>query len=275
MAGDGEVGQGVLDIPLAIPERAGRKRRSACPRAHRLDAFGQQHPPRVCHVELHRRAGARAGHGPSQAMVLEIMGPPHNVSEKELGVAKLPNYGAKLSRPPRGCDTHAPRGGAGHRDGGLGQARERQGARLRARCTPQLPLVRRGRGRGHEGRTRQGARSTRSGCCADAGIDREPGARAARSSRGRCSSPRASPSTARYTAKAGAIEQSNFRDYRIARIHDAPRAIHVEVVASDEKSCGVGEPGVPPIAPAITNAVFALTGTRVRELPLLRSGLVS
>jgi isoquinoline 1-oxidoreductase beta subunit len=77
------------------------------------------------------------------------------------------------------------------------------------------------------------------------------------------------------TAKRGVIEQSNFHDYRLARIHDAPRAIHVEIVDSEERSCGVGEPGVPPIAPAIVNAVFALTGTRVRQLPLSRSGLVS
>jgi len=50
----------------------------------------------------------------------------------------------------------------------------------------------------------------------------------------------------------------------------APRVIHVDVVPSSARSGGVGEPGVPPVAPAIANAVFALTGQRVRDLPLSR-----
>ena len=70
------------------------------------------------------------------------------------------------------------------------------------------------------------------------------------------------------------MEQSNFRDYRLARITEAPRAVHVELVASDAPPGGAGEPGVPPVAPAIANAVFAATGTRVRDLPLVKSGLV-
>ena len=73
------------------------------------------------------------------------------------------------------------------------------------------------------------------------------------------------------TMKGGAVEQSNFRDYRLVRIGEAPRHIHVEIVPSDAPPGGVGEPGVPPVAPAIANAVFALTGTRVRELPIART----
>ncbi|QSQ24793.1 xanthine dehydrogenase family protein molybdopterin-binding subunit [Pyxidicoccus parkwayensis] len=71
--------------------------------------------------------------------------------------------------------------------------------------------------------------------------------------------------------KDGAVEQSNFRDFKLVRIHEAPRKIHVEIVESDGPPGGIGEPGVPPVAPAIANAVFALTGTRVRELPLSRT----
>jgi len=73
------------------------------------------------------------------------------------------------------------------------------------------------------------------------------------------------------TMKDGATLQSNFRDYRLVRMPEAPRNIHVDIVASDKPSGGVGEPGVPPVAPAIANAMFALTGTRIRELPVLKA----
>jgi len=73
------------------------------------------------------------------------------------------------------------------------------------------------------------------------------------------------------TMKGGAVQQSNFRDIRLVRIGEAPRKIHVEIVPSEAPPGGVGEPGVPPVAPAIANAIFALTGTRVRDLPLSRS----
>ena len=72
----------------------------------------------------------------------------------------------------------------------------------------------------------------------------------------------------RITAKGGAIEQSNFHDYPILRIDEAPRAIHVHLVESEAPPAGVGEPGVPPVAPALANAIFAATGERRRELPL-------
>ncbi|HEY6548108.1 MAG TPA: molybdopterin cofactor-binding domain-containing protein, partial [Vicinamibacteria bacterium] len=72
------------------------------------------------------------------------------------------------------------------------------------------------------------------------------------------------------TTKAGAIEQSNFHDYPLARITDAPRKIQVHLVESDAPPAGVGEPGVPPVAPALANAIFAATGERRRELPLER-----
>jgi isoquinoline 1-oxidoreductase beta subunit len=73
------------------------------------------------------------------------------------------------------------------------------------------------------------------------------------------------------TVKRGAVEQRNFRDYPLTRIGEAPRKIHVELIASDGPPGGVGEPGVPPVAPSILNAVFALTGERVRTLPYLKA----
>lgn len=75
------------------------------------------------------------------------------------------------------------------------------------------------------------------------------------------------------TAKDGAIEQSNFHDYPMIRMNDAPE-IYVEIVDSNEKPTGVGEPGVPVIAPAIVNAVFKATGKRYHSLPLSDHNLV-
>lgn len=76
------------------------------------------------------------------------------------------------------------------------------------------------------------------------------------------------------TAKQGVIQQSNFHDYQVARMPDAPYETHVHIVKSDAPPAGVGEPGVPPMAPAICNAIFAATGKRIRELPVRRQKLV-
>ncbi len=75
------------------------------------------------------------------------------------------------------------------------------------------------------------------------------------------------------TAKGGAVEQGNFDTYPVIRMNEAPTAVNVHIMAVDAPPGGVGEPGVPPIAPAILNAYFAATGQRVRELPLRSAGL--
>jgi len=76
------------------------------------------------------------------------------------------------------------------------------------------------------------------------------------------------------TAKDGAVEQSNYHDYQMLRMHQAPDKIHVEIIKSNDKPTGVGEPGVPPIAPAIINAIYNATGKRYYSLPLMDHGLV-
>lgn len=68
------------------------------------------------------------------------------------------------------------------------------------------------------------------------------------------------------TLEAGRVEQTNFHDYPILRIHEMP-AIEVHVIESGAKMGGIGEPATAPIAPAVANAVFALTGKRLRTLP--------
>jgi isoquinoline 1-oxidoreductase beta subunit len=69
------------------------------------------------------------------------------------------------------------------------------------------------------------------------------------------------------TVKGGAIQQSNFNDYPVLRMSDLPE-IHTEIVATDHPPTGMGEIGVVAVAPAIANALFQLTGRRLRNLPM-------
>ena len=70
------------------------------------------------------------------------------------------------------------------------------------------------------------------------------------------------------TAANGRIQQSNYNDYPVARVSEAPLVTNVHIVPSSAPPAGVGEPGVPPMSPAICNAIFAVTGKRIRDLPI-------
>lgn len=69
------------------------------------------------------------------------------------------------------------------------------------------------------------------------------------------------------TLREGRVEQDNFRNYPMLRMNEMP-AVEVHIVPSGEAPSGIGEPAVPPIAPAVTNALFAATGKRIRTLPI-------
>ncbi len=75
------------------------------------------------------------------------------------------------------------------------------------------------------------------------------------------------------TATNGKIDQSNFFDYPVARMNEAPFQTNFHIVESSAPPGGVGEPGVPPFIAALCNAIYAATGKRVRELPLSRIDL--
>ena len=66
------------------------------------------------------------------------------------------------------------------------------------------------------------------------------------------------------------MEQSNFDDFQVVRIDEAPLItnVHIMPAAADKPPSGVGEPGLPPFAPALINAIFAATGKRIRSLPI-------
>jgi isoquinoline 1-oxidoreductase beta subunit len=76
------------------------------------------------------------------------------------------------------------------------------------------------------------------------------------------------------TLQEGKVKQKNFNDYKMLRLNESP-AIEVYIVETREKMGGAGEPGVPPIAPALANAVYAATGRRIRSLPIRASDLVT
>jgi isoquinoline 1-oxidoreductase subunit beta len=70
------------------------------------------------------------------------------------------------------------------------------------------------------------------------------------------------------TLNKGVVEQTNFDDYEPTRMREMPK-VEVHIVKSTERPSGIGEPGVPPIAPAIGNTIFAATGRRLRSLPFI------
>jgi isoquinoline 1-oxidoreductase subunit beta len=76
------------------------------------------------------------------------------------------------------------------------------------------------------------------------------------------------------TIKDGRVEQGNFDDYRMLRIDEAP-LIEVHLVKSTEAPGGIGEPGTSAVIPAVTNAIFAATGKRIRKLPVNSAQLKS
>jgi isoquinoline 1-oxidoreductase beta subunit len=70
------------------------------------------------------------------------------------------------------------------------------------------------------------------------------------------------------TVQDGQIEQSNFHDYRLLRLKQMPAVIETHVLPYGDKPTGMGEMGLPSLAPALTNAIFNATGVRIRKLPI-------
>jgi isoquinoline 1-oxidoreductase beta subunit len=74
------------------------------------------------------------------------------------------------------------------------------------------------------------------------------------------------------TLRDGVVQQTNFHTYPVLRMNEMP-AVETHIIASTNRPTGMGEPGVPPIAPAVANALLALTGKPTRSLPLIQGAL--
>jgi isoquinoline 1-oxidoreductase beta subunit len=264
--GMNDLQQGVLDLALAVPNISAE----------------------ACEANAHNRVGwlrsvynifhafsvnsfidelAHARGEDTRDVMLEVLGPPRKLSLAELGVEQLRNYGQPLEKHPvdagrlRGVIervTELARWGERKKQGrALGLAAHRSFNSYTAAVASVV-------------RTEGGKLSVdEAWIVIDAGI-------IINSDRVRAQMEGSvifgmSLALHGVTMKGGAVQQSNFRDIRLVRIGEAPRRIHVDILPSDAPPGGVGEPGVPPVAPAIANAVFALTGTRVRELPFART----
>ncbi len=266
--GEGELQQGVLDLALDVPNvRAEHVDATAHTRIGWLRSVANIYHAFAAQSFVDELAAAR-GTDPRDTL-LEILGPGRKVSTAELGIPKLPNYGQPLEEHPVDVarlrhvidrvsslsrwDQRKAEGRV------LGLAAHRS---FLAYVGVAVSLIK----DPHSGRIQV----DEAWIVGDHGVvvNRE---RVRAQLEGAVIFGMSLALYGAITMKRGATEQDNFRGYRLVRMAESPRRIHVEIVASDAPPAGVGEPGVPPVAPAIGNALFALTGTRVRALPFVRA----
>jgi isoquinoline 1-oxidoreductase beta subunit len=197
---------------------------------------------------------------------LDVIGPARKLSLAELGIAKLPNYGEPLDKHPvdagrlRNVITRvADMASWSNRNGrALGIAAHRSFVTYTAVVISVVP---------------DPARVFR---IDNAWISMDPGTvvnkdRVHSQMEGAVVMGISNALYGGVTMTNGVPDQTNYRDARVARIRDVPHRIHTDLVESTEPPSGVGEPGVPPVSAALANAIFALTGKRLREIPLAKA----
>jgi isoquinoline 1-oxidoreductase beta subunit len=264
---DGELGQGVLDLPLAVPNVLVQT--GAAPQHIRIGWMRSvNNVQQAFAVQSFIAELAHATRRDPRDMLIKVLGPARVITPADQGLEKLGNYGQPITQHP--IDV-----GRLHRvidkvTTAAGWDRAKQEGRALGVAVHRSFLSYIGVvtqvGRNARGEPRIEEAWIAADCGTIINADRVRSQLEGAFVFGMTSALHGA-----ITVKRGAVEQRNFRDYPLTRIGEAPRKIHVELIASDGPPGGVGEPGVPPVAPSILNAVFALTGERVRTLPFLRA----
>ena len=265
--GAGDLQQGVLDLAIDVPNI----RAEGCPAKSHVRVGWYRSVYNIFHAfavgSLIDEIAHARGQDPRDVL-LEVIGPARVLGLADLGVKGLRNYGEPLEKHPVDAGrlrrvvervTEAARWGGRKKDGrAFGLAAHRS---FVAYTAVVLAVVPDERGK---------VRVDEAWIAMDAGtvVNRD---RVHSQMEGAVIMGISNAMFGGITMKGGVTEQSNFRDARIARIGEVPRKIHTDLVPSDAPPSGVGEPGVPPVGPALANAIFALTGRRIREIPLARS----
>jgi isoquinoline 1-oxidoreductase beta subunit len=262
---DGDLQQGVCDLALAAPN----VRAEGCKAPAKTRVGWYRSVYNIFHSFavgsfIDELAHAR-GVDPV-AMWLEVIGPARTMSLQDLGIAKLSNYGEKLDKHP--VDAGRLRNVLQHVAGmadwknrkgrALGIAAHRSFVAYTACVISVVPDPQRV------------FRIDDAWIAIDAGtvVNQE---RVHSQLEGAVVMGISNALYGGITMKNGIVEQSNFRDARVSRMRDVPRQIHSAILPSQAPPSGVGEPGVPPVGPALANALFALTGKRFREVPLAKA----
>ena len=265
----GELGQGAIDLPLAVPNV--RVETGAAPAHVRIGWMRSvANIQQAFAVQSFIAEISEATKRDPRDTLLALLGKPRKVTTQELGVLQLGNYGAKLDEHPIDVAryqrvieraTTAARWDAAKSEGrALGLA-------VHKSFLSYVAVV------AQVSRNPRGELAVDEGwIAADAGMVINAD-RVRAQLEGAFIFGMSIASSGAITMREGATVQRNFRDYPIVRMPAAPRKLHIDIVPSEGPPGGVGEPGVPPVAPAIMNAWFALTNQRVRDLPLVRASL--
>jgi isoquinoline 1-oxidoreductase beta subunit len=263
--------QGVLDVALAIPNvRAEAGKADAHARIGWLRSVYNIFHAFAVNSFLDEIAHARK-QDPREAM-LELYGPARHLSLKDLGIPELSNYGSTLEKHP--VD-------AGRLRGVIERVTEL--AKWKDRSKNQGRAFGLAAHRSFNSYTSVVASATKTKeggiwidevwIVVDAGQVINPD-RVRAQMEGSVINGMSYILYGGITYKNGAVEQNNFDGANIVRMSAAPRKINVDLIRSNNPPGGIGEPGLPPVAPSVANAIFALTGKRMREFGLHNSGLL-